>query len=156
MENLFNFAKGVIYALFIYLGIKTGIVKILFYLMLLDTVLGIVKAIRLEYKFSFKRLAWGMVSKLTILIIPMVVALIGKGFSFDLNYFVVAVMNIIIVSEGISCITNIISIRTKKQIENSDYITLLLYSIRRGLMKIVTKLLGVVEGGKIDNKNNSQ
>ena len=32
-------------------------------------------------------------------------------------------MNILIVNEGISCITNILSIKSGKKIENTDYVT---------------------------------
>ncbi len=155
MINFFNLAKSLLYALFIFLGIKTGTVMVLFALMTVDSLLGIIKALRLGKKFSFKILAWGAVSKLTILIIPMILALMGRGLSFDFTYFVVVVLNIIIVSEGLSCITNIISIKTKKQVENSDYITVLLNTIRKALTKMVNKFLGVLTDGKNDNNNNN-
>ena len=113
MITIYNLLKSSLYLVFMYLGIKTGGVKALFVLMLIDSFLGIVKALRLGHKFSFKKLAWGMVAKLTILIIPMVIALMAKGLNLDFNYFVVIVMDILIVSEGISCITNILSIKTK-------------------------------------------
>lgn len=145
MENLINFCKGVLYTLFIYLGIKTGTVKILFYLMLIDSVLGIIKALRLGEKFSFKRLSWGMVSKLTLLFIPMILALIAKGLNLNFTLFVIATINILIVNEGISCITNILSIKIKKQIENDDYVTMLLGSIRKMLAKIIQGFLGDID-----------
>jgi hypothetical protein len=152
MENVLNFIKSLLYALFIYLGIKTGIVKILFYLMIIDSVLGVLKALRLHNKISLKRLVWGMVSKLSVLIIPMILALMAKGLSLDFNYFVVIVLDILIVNEGISCITNILSIKTKKQIENTDYITKMIEAIRRMFMNIIQKLLSSIE--EKDSKNN--
>lgn len=141
MDNILSFCKALAYALFLYLGIKTEVVKILFVLMMLDTFIGIIKALRLGEKFSFKKLGWGIVSKLTILIVPMVVALIGKGLHFDLNYFVIAIMSIIIVSEGISIITNVLAIRQKKDINNDDYITLLLKAVRKQFIHLVTRLI---------------
>jgi hypothetical protein len=87
-----------------------------------------------------------------ILSVPMILALMAKGLSFDFTYFVKAVINILIVNEGISCVTNIISIKSKKRIENTDYVTMLLQAIHRGLTKIIQKLLGVLEEAKIDNK----
>ena len=151
MVNLLDIGKSAVYAVFVYLGIRTGTVKVLLVLMLIDSALGIIKAMRLGKKFSFKVLGWGMVSKLTILIIPMIIALMGKALSFDFSLFVVAVMNIIVVSEGISCITNILSIRTRKQIENTDYITALLHSIRKGLTGLVTRMIGKIDKGGIDS-----
>ena len=152
MENVLNFIKSVLYALFVYLGIKTGTVKVLFYLMAIDSLLGIIKALRLGYKFSFKRLGWGMVVKISLLVIPMILALIGRGLGIDFSLFVVAAMNILIVNEGISCITNILSIKTKKQIENNDYVTLLLHSIRKLLEGLIQRFLAIIEEGK-NNKN---
>lgn len=151
MIDVFDYIKGLFYALFVFLGIKVGIVEVLFYLMVLDSVLGIVKALRLNHKFSFKVLAWGIVSKLTLLIIPFIVALMAKGLDFDFNYFVIAIMNILIVNEGISCITNILSIKTKKQIENTDYISKMLEAIRRAFMVVVDRLIYSVEIKKDNN-----
>jgi phage-related holin len=152
MLNFMDVGKSAIYAVFVYLGIKTGTVKVLMVLMMLDSLLGIVKALRLGKKFSFKVLGWGMVSKLTILIIPMIIALMGQALSFDFSYFVIAVMNIIVVSEGISCVTNILSIRGKREIENTDYITLLLHSIRKALTGIVNRMLSKIEKVNTDTE----
>ncbi|MGD2113424.1 MAG: phage holin family protein [Acidobacteriota bacterium] len=152
MEDILNFVKSLLYALFVYLGIKTGIVKVLFLLMVIDSVLGVIKAFRLGQKFSLKRLGWGMVSKLSILVIPMIVALMAKGLSLNFNYFVVAIIDIIIVNEGISCITNILAIKTKKQIENTDYITKMLEAIRRAFMSIIQRLLCAIEKNNITDK----
>ena len=148
MESLFNYAKTLLYALFIYLGIKTGVVKILFILMLFDSVLGILKSWRLGVKFSFKVLAWGIVTKLSILIIPMIVALMGKALEFDFSNFIIIIVDIIIVHEGISCITNIYSIRIKRQIENTDYISMMLGVIKNIFSGLIKRLLSVLESAK--------
>lgn len=148
MKTLLNFTKTALYLTFVYLGIETRIVEVLFYMMALDSIFGIVKALRLGNKFSFKILGWGMVSKLTLLVIPMVLALMGKGLSFDFNYFVVAVINILIVNEGISCITNMISIKSGKKIENTDYITKLLEVTRTALMNIMKRIFATIENHK--------
>ena len=84
----------------------------------------------------------------------MILAVIAKALSFDFRYFVIAAMNIIIVSEGISCITNILSIKTKKQIENTDYITMLLNAIKTALSGIIIRLLKAMESEK--NGGNAQ
>ena len=148
MDNIINIIKGAAYALFVWLGIKTGTVKVLFYLMVLDSFLGAMKALRLGYKFSFKKLGWGAVSKLSLLLIPMILALIAKGLDMDFGLFVVAAINILIVAEGISCFTNILSIKTKKQIENGDYITQMLHALRKILTGYLQRSLGVLEDDK--------
>lgn len=152
MENALNLLKSLLYALFVYLGIKTGIVKVLFYLMLIDSVLGIIKALSLSEKISLRILALGMISKLSILVIPMILALMAKGLNLDFNYFVVIVLDILIVNEGISCITNILSIKTKKKIENTDYITKMLEALRRSFMGIIQRLLAAIEKNNTNDK----
>lgn len=150
MEELLNLCKTVIYAFIIFIGMKTGSVKVLAILMAIDTFLGMIKAIRLGRKFSFKILAWGIVAKLSILIIPMVLALIGKVLLFEFTYFVIAIINIIIVSEGISCITNVLSIKNNKNIENTDYVTKVLNLAKKALSKAAE---GILKSGEDKFKN---
>jgi len=147
MENFANCVKTTMYVLFVFLGIKTMVVEVLFYLMVIDSLLGIAKALRLNEMFSFQVLAWGMVSKISLLIVPITIALMAKGVGFDLSYFVVAILNALVVNEGISCITNIITIKTGKRLENTDYITQLLNSIRKALIKIATRTIDTIEKG---------
>ena len=118
-QEVITAVKIAIYSFFAYLGIDANVVEILFILMCTDTLLGAGKAVRLGGLFSFKRLLWGVVTKLSVLVIPMIIALVAKGLSFDFKWFVLAVLNVLIVAEGFSAITNILSIRSKKHIELS-------------------------------------
>lgn len=147
--------KIAVYSFFAYLGIDANVVEVLFILMVVDTILGSVKAIQLGNKFTFKKLMWGIVTKLSVLIIPMVIALVAKGLSFDFKWFVLAILNILIVAEGFSAISNILSIKTKKNVENVDFISMLLKSVRKGLANLVNKLLTGIEMGdtKEDKKD---
>jgi len=140
-----NELKLLLYGIFMYLEMDTGIVKVLFYLMIMDTFLGIIKTIVLNNHFSFKKLAVGFVSKLAVLLIPTALALMSKGLNYNFNWFVTAVMNLLIVSDGISIISNIIAIKTKKEVENFDAITLILNSIRNRLIQIFKKLLMAID-----------
>jgi hypothetical protein len=140
-----NELKLLLYAIFIYLEIDTGIVKVLFYLIVMDTFLGIIKTIVLNNKFSFKKLAVGFVSKLAVLVIPTALALMSKGLDYDFNWCVTIVMDLLIVSDGISIISNIIAIKTKKEVENFDAMTLILKSIRNRLIQLLKKLLITID-----------
>jgi len=133
--------KIIIYSIFLYLGIDAEVVEVLFVLMCIDTVLGAIKAVVLGKLFSFKKLMWGVVTKLSVLIIPMVMALVAKGLSFDFKWFVLAILNVLIVAEAFSSISNILSIKSKKNVENVDFVSLLLRGIRQGLANIVKKYL---------------
>ena len=68
---------------------------------------GIIKVLKINPKsFSFKVLLWGFISKMGILIIPLIVALLMKGIGQDMgaSFGVMLVIKILIVSEFISSI----------------------------------------------------
>lgn len=144
--------KALLYGLFIALEMDTNVVQILAYLMLADTILGVIKAGRLGEKISVKKLLWGMITKVSVLIVPMVLALVAKALSFDFKWFVNAVLDILVVAEGLSAITNIIAIKEKKEVENSDIITRLLVAVRKGMQNIISRLLASIEGGQNDEE----
>lgn len=140
-----NEIKILIYSFFVFLDIDTNIVKILFYLMIIDTLIGVIKTIALNNRFVFKKLLLGFVSKLAIILIPMAVALMGKGLSYDFSLFVTVVLDIIIVSEGISIFSNAIAIKTKKEVQDFDPITKLLIAIRTGLINLFKRFISNIE-----------
>ncbi|WP_345145473.1 phage holin family protein [Flavobacterium ginsengiterrae] len=140
-----NELKLLLYLIFIYLEMDTGIVRVLFYLMVMDTFLGVTKTIVLNNLFSFKKLALGFVSKLAVLLIPTALALMSKGLNYDFDWFVTIVMDLLIVSDGISIISNIIAIKTKKEVENFDAMTLILKSIRNRLIQLFKRLLITID-----------
>lgn len=140
-----NEMKLLLYGIFIYLEIDIEIVKVLFYLMVIDTFLGIIKTIVLNNPFSFKKLALGFVSKLAVLLIPTALALMSIGLNYNFKWFVTIVMDLLIVSDGISIISNIIAIKTKKEVENFDAMTLILKSVRDRLIQLFKRLLITID-----------
>jgi toxin secretion/phage lysis holin len=145
IEDYSNEFKFFIYTIFIYLDMDIEIVKILFFLMVLDTFLGIIKAIILNNIFSFKKMALGFVSKLAILLIPVALALMSKGLNYNFEWFVTIVIDLLIVSDGISIFSNILAIKTKKEVENFDALTKTLKAIRNMLIMLFKKLLNSIE-----------
>lgn len=132
------------YGFLTYLQIDAEIVKVLFYLMGMDTFLGIIKTIVLGRVFSFKKLALGIISKLAVLLIPTALALMSIGLNYNFKWFVTVVMDLLIVSDGISIMSNIIAIKTKKEVENFDALTLILKSIRSRLIQLLKRLLTTI------------
>ena len=139
IQNHINELKALVYSTFIYLNLDLDVVKVLIWLMFIDTLSGIFKAFVLEKRFDFKILFFGICSKLLVLLIPMVVALVGKGISKDYDFTIVldSILKILVVSEGLSIITNFYVIKTKKEVKNFDAITMLLSAIRNLLLKIM-------------------
>jgi toxin secretion/phage lysis holin len=151
--NFYNFIerfsgelKAVIYTSFVFLQIDPDVVEILMMLMFFDTLFGIAKAPFLGRKFSFKILWFGLISKILILLIPMTLALVGKGLkTYDFTPMVDMVLKVLLVSEGFSIITSMYEIKTKKKAENIDLITVLLSSIRKGLLSLINFWMKKIE-----------
>lgn len=150
-DNHLNEIKTALYSCFIFLNIDTDVVQILCYLMLIDTLSGIVKSVSLNKRFEFKILFFGLCSKLLILLIPMVIALVGKGISktYDFTPVLDAVLKVLVVSEGLSIITNFYVVKTGKTVKNIDIVTMLLTKIRSYMQRFAENLIN-----KIDHDNN--
>lgn len=149
-----NEIKSLIYSAFVFLNINTDVVKALLWLMLADTAFGICKSIVMKRPFKFPILFEGFISKIMILLIPMVLALIGKGLGYDFKILPDTAMKILVVAEGISIFKSFYVIRTKKEPEDVDIITMLIISIRKGLMSLINFWLKKVENPIIvENKD---
>lgn len=147
LETHLNEIKTAIYLAFTFLNIDTDIVKVLMILMLIDTLSGVVKSLALGEKFNFKILFFGFCSKLLILLIPMVLALVGKGISkmYDFSPLLDCVLKVLVVAEGLSIITNFYVLKTKNEIQNIDIVTLLLTALRKGMLSIINATLKKIE-----------
>lgn len=137
-----NELKMLLYGLFMYLNINTETIQILSWLMLIDTMFGATKALRINYKsFSFRFLMLGLATKLMFILLPLVIALIGKGLGYNFKFLVDISLKILVVSEGISIFSNAIAIRTKKEVKDFDLITRFLKYVRDYFLKIAETLL---------------
>lgn len=145
--NHLNEIKTTLYLVFVFLNIDTDIVKILTFLMLIDTISGIIKSFIISSDFSFKLLFFGICSKVLVLLIPMTLALVGKGISktYDFTPLLDSVLRVLVVSEGLSIITNFYVIKTKKTVKNFDIISMLLSALRRGMLAIINQTLKTIE-----------
>jgi len=137
------------YAAFAYLSLDIDIVRILMWLMIIDTFFGAIKAVRVsKIKFSLKMMLWGILTKATILTIPMILALVALGLGYNFIWLIDIVIKILVLHEGISIITNMISIRQNKDIVNADIISVMLLKIREVFIGLVKKLTGDISKGE--------
>lgn len=132
---------GCVYALFVYLEISVDVVKCLFWLIVVDTLTGIIKSIVLSLDITFNKLFKGMISKIVFLCIPVTLALMGKGLGYEYGIFIKLVMDLLLISEAISIFGNILSVRTKVEVKNYDAITMIIKSIRNFCIKIFEGLI---------------
>lgn len=137
-----NEFKMLFYGLFMYLDIDVEAISVLATLMCVDTFFGSVKTFRIDYtQFKFKKLLLGFVSKIAFILIPLVVALAGKGLGYELKMLVEVSIKILIASETISIMSNGIAIKTKKDVQDYDIITTLLKYLRNVFIKLSEALL---------------
>lgn len=137
--------KLAIYAIFAYLDIGVEAFLILMAFMCADSAMGAIKAIRLGDTFSFKKMLWGFSLKLCFLIIPLVVALLGKAMGYDFSIAVDIVIKILTVAEAYSIFGNIYSAKNKVEVKKIDVISMLLISLRKMIKNAIDGLFKKLE-----------
>ena len=129
--------KVALYSLFALLNVNLDVVHIIMWLMLIDTISGVAKAVILDkVQFTFKKFYLGIMSKFVLLLIPITLTLMALGIGYDFTWAVEAVMRLIILSEGISIVTNTLSTKDKKVYSNKDYLSIILHWVRDRLIKL--------------------
>lgn len=131
-EESFDTLKISVITSMTFLGVNYGIIFILWFFMLSDTILGIIKAITLGGWESITRreLLLGIGTKVAVLFIPLSLAVTGAFAGYNLLIFVNTTMWVLIANDAISCYTNILSIKKKKNYVNKDLVEALINTLR--------------------------
>ena len=131
-EEAFNIIKITAISSMTFLGVNYGIIFILWFFMLSDTILGIIKAITLGGWESITRrnLLVGIGTKAAVLFIPLSLAVTGAFAGYNLLIFVNTTMWVLIANDAISCYTNILSIKKRKNYINKDLVETLINTLR--------------------------
>jgi toxin secretion/phage lysis holin len=143
--RLFNAIKLGVYFIFAYLNINAEVFGILMTLMVIDSLVGSIKAIRLSKEFRFRILIWGICIKLLILLIPMVVALVAKAIGKDFTLAVNWVMNMLIVAEAYSILGNIYDAKNKTHSRNLDLISMIIQSLKNMIGRKLSSSIEAIE-----------
>ena len=119
---------------------KTSIVVLTVFLML-DVTTGLIAAVRMFgwNKLSSRTLSFGILFKMLILLIPLIVVWTGKGIGFDLEMFAIWSINLLIVSEAISIIGNIHTIKTGQAVKELDAVNLILKKFKKVLVNFLER-----------------
>ena len=129
------------YFAFAWLNIDIQVFSILIVLMLIDSFLGGGKALRLGVRFSFKTMLIGITIKFVFLLVPLTLSLLAKQLGRDLTLSVDVVIKILSVAEVYSILGNIYTIKTKKEVERIDIISMILKSLRQALFSSAQRLM---------------
>lgn len=123
-----------------YLGLNGESVLILTVLICVDIATGVARSSIVDGPRSIKssRLAAGTLSKMLLIIVPMVLALAGKGVGIDMQAIAQASITVLILSQAYSIIGNIHSIQTGEEKAEFDAISFILVQIRNSLERYMT------------------
>ena len=104
-------------------------------LLVIDYITGLAKAKTLGHSITSNKMKYGLISKLSLIIVPLVVAMGAKALGADSHYVLTSGMYILILSEVYSIIGNIYSARTKEEFPEYDALSMIGKQIRNILIK---------------------
>ena len=152
--SVFGWFKAILYPITVavvasleYVGISTKIAIPLAVLMMLDWILGILKAWRIKEPITSKKGKDGLLEKVVLLVIPVVVGLMFKVVDVPIGITLNACLAIIALNEAFSALGNIGSIYTRKPMQEFDVISILITTLRKYIMTTIKKF---TDGTKTD------
>lgn len=142
---------AIFYSLVAVLNINKDVLFWFFIIMAFDMGFGAVKSVVVpELRFSTKAFFFGLLRKLTLLALILFVATLGKGLGYtDMNLITTKIIQVLMVTEGISVFYCFKSIWTFKESKPQDFITMLIEGVIKFLGNKIEKIT------KAMNENNS-
>jgi len=144
-------------------GISPLKIKVLTILMVIDILTGVMKSHFSGNYFRSKKLTVGITGKFLIILLPIVLQLCGKGIGVEMSFLTSSLFNFLIISETYSVITNMRSIKERKNLKEYDAFTIILKIIGDSLMKFMEltknsfeKSLNASLGGKDEVKEEKE
>lgn len=131
----FNSCTVVLSAILVYLGLDSEVFSLFALLLLLDYISGIAKAKVLGVAITSNRMKYGLISKISLIIMPITLAIGAKAAGADFTHVLAVSMNILIVSEVYSVIGNVYAIRTREELPEYDVVASLGKKIRTVLIR---------------------
>lgn len=132
---VFNFFTVCLGGMLTYLGLNGESFFLFSVLLIIDYMTGVAKAYRLGHRITSNRMKYGVLSKLSLLLIPIVLAIGAKAVGADFKTVLMVGINILVLSEIYSTIGNIYSIRTKDELPEYDVVAMLGKRIRNILIR---------------------
>lgn len=156
-ERIEDILKLMVYPVLVYLNIDKTVIGILCILMILDSVAGGIKSWRVHHEFSGKKFIWGYVLKVLMLLIPAVLALVGKALGYDFRVIVDTVIKIMIVSEAYSIFGNYYAAKNRVDVQRLDIVSMILVAVRKRMHNAIqVGLDSIVRGGNCNNTKDDE
>lgn len=134
-----TFLKNIAYIPAILLGLSFDSYFILVAFMTVDIILGITRTAVIyggrhikSYRFTI-----GIISKLTMLIVPLLVVWAGKGVGVNLVFLAQWTLGALVLAEAYSILGNIHAIHIRKDVPEFDVVSWILKKIQTSLIRIL-------------------
>lgn len=116
-------------------GLATEAFAIFGVLIVLDTITGVIRTIRIRggQSFTSLQLTGGVVSKGLIISVPLVIAWAGRGAGIDLTLVATGVLSVLILAEAYSILGNIHAIHLRRDVKEFDAVAWILSKVRDNL-----------------------
>lgn len=123
-----------------YFNISSESLGILAILLVIDYVTGVAKTyvINKEDIRSYRAIA-GIIAKVSVLLVPITLAVAGKQINYDLSAFVDTVISMLVLAEVYSIIGNIRVIQTGKHVYEIDAVSFVLAKISNIIVELLRK-----------------
>lgn len=131
-EQNYLAAKIALISTMSFLGVSYGLIFLLWFFMVSDTILGVWKTVVVFgwAAVTGDKFWFGIGTKIAILFVPLSLALTGALAGYDLNIFVLTAIWTLIGNDAASCYTNLLSIKRRKNYVNKDLVELLINTLR--------------------------
>lgn len=136
IKFLFNFIGFSLSAFMAYIGLDSNVFLLFGMLLMIDYITGVWKAGRLGHTITSNKMKYGVISKMSLILIPLTLAICAKIIGADFKYVLDTGMMILVLSEFYSIIGNIYSIRTKDELPEYDVVAALGKKIRNILLRM--------------------
>jgi hypothetical protein len=132
--------KVMVFGMFTLLNIPPEQVGYLLIIIFGDSFFGVIKAARLGFEITFKKYIWGVSSKLIVLLIPLLLSYFALTFDHNLTFLLDAFIYLLAANETLGIITKIGSIKSGKDIKDTDFIQIGISKIQDYFTKFMEAL----------------
>lgn len=135
IKIIYNFLIVLLSGVLAYLEISQEPFTIFAILLVIDYITGVWKAKTLGISITSNKMKYGLISKLSLLIIPIVLAMGAKATGADYHCILLSGMYILVLSEAYSIIGNIYCMNTGEELPEYDAVAMLGKQIRNILIR---------------------
>lgn len=125
-----NILMGFLAWVLVVTGLPLAPGVILTFIMLLDFVSALAKCYVLERPITSRKMKSGVLSKMLMLLVPLVMALTASAIGMDLVWFVTWVVNLMILGEAYSFISNVHAVKYKRELPEWNVLAILTRRLR--------------------------